>query len=143
MATAKKMVGYVLPKDGVVADNHVVFGGFPGRFLPGEPLSLQQLGLEDESAADALIKDLALPLQKVEMSRRAAEAEVFKGDEHRPSTFGEEPLPVDPAELEALSHKELDALADGAGLSPEGTKAEKAEVLAEAGVEAPAAEAAE
>jgi hypothetical protein len=134
--------GYVLPEEASAVQDYQTFPGFPGRFFPGTPLSLQQLGLDDEDAADEMLAELGLPLEKVSMSEEEAEAEIDRGDDFKPSSLGGEELPAEAAPEEApkaladMTHDELDALAAAhsvefaAGLN----KQEKIDLLTAAGV---------
>jgi len=127
-----KTAGYVLPLEAATAEEYTTFAGVPGRFLPGVLLSAHQMGL-DEEEIDRLIADGNLPLQKRPMTEADATAEIDRGDNFAPSTEGGVPLPVDPKQLQALSHAELDAAAAQMGVEAAGTKAEKAETLVDAG----------
>lgn len=83
------MTGYVLPPEAASSQSLMVFPGFPGRFMPGEPLALGHMGIQEDEA-DAIIAELGLPLQKVEMSASAAAAPIDRGDGHAPSGVEEE-----------------------------------------------------
>jgi hypothetical protein len=64
---ADKETAYVLPDEPGAIQEYQSFGGFPGRFLPGEPVSVSSLGLDAKTAA-ALVKDLGLPLKKTSVA---------------------------------------------------------------------------
>lgn len=139
------MVGYVFSQESTSSEDLHTFPGFPGRFMPGVPLSLVHLGISEDEADDA-IERLSLPLQKVSMTDAEATAEIDRGDNFAPSG-GEEVRQEAVAEdlATGLSHADLDALAEEHGVTfvANMNKAEKAAKLAEAGVEPPASEEAE
>jgi len=137
---SSKHVGYVLPEEHSSSMSLQVFPGFPGRFMPGEPLALMHMGI-DEDEADALIAEQGLPLEKVELSAQKAKKAYVPDEMHARSGFEGEVVASSPEELAELSHAELDELADEAHVDVDGTIAEKAAALAAAGVEAPAEEA--
>lgn len=57
-----KEITYVLPVANTADEQ--VFGGFPGRWMPGVPVAASKLGL-DPDEADRLIAELGLPIQRV------------------------------------------------------------------------------
>lgn len=69
---AKKSAAYLLPVEAASSGGPQVFPGFPGIYEPGVPLDIEHLGGIDEQLADALIAELGLPLEKVEMGARKA-----------------------------------------------------------------------
>jgi hypothetical protein len=59
----KKEAAYVLPDEPGAIQEYQSFTGFPGRFLPGQPVNVSSLGLDAETA-DRLVEELGLPLEK-------------------------------------------------------------------------------
>lgn len=120
---------YVLPETAVAGTAAVNLPGFPGMWIPGQPIAVDELvsygGFADADALDARVEELGLPLEKTEVT----------GDD------GSMPLPPnhiqsrEEAVAEALedrprkrSHAELDKEAADRGFtfsSPKLTVAEK------------------
>lgn len=69
MADSKKETAYVL-EDGFqpASSEPQVFVGFPGRWLPGEPVAVATLGFSEEDADTRILLD-ELPLRKVQVAR--------------------------------------------------------------------------
>lgn len=64
MAESKNEAAYVLPEDAASSSEYQVFPNFPGRWLPGSPVLVSDLGMSADEAA-ARIKELGLPLKRV------------------------------------------------------------------------------
>lgn len=61
----EKVTAYVLPEDAATVTGEAqVFPGFPGEFVPGEPVAYTDLGFATVKEADAKIAELNLPLRK-------------------------------------------------------------------------------
>jgi hypothetical protein len=60
---ASKEVAYVLPEGPGSIQEYQSFGGFPGEWLPGQPVALSTLGLDADTAA-RLVEEMGLPLEK-------------------------------------------------------------------------------
>jgi hypothetical protein len=85
-----KASGFVLPVESVSSTEAVTFPGFPGIWLPGEPVALETLGGITMEEAREQIKALDLPLKE-------AKADVPDAEPASPPT--QEPA-VEPAETE-------------------------------------------
>lgn len=124
-----KATAYVLPADAAPNSEAQVFDGFPGRWLPGEPIALAELEL-DEAEAAKRVKDLNLPLKKTTADAKDRRGMLSGAD--LPSAATPE-LRVEPlSPMPGLTDDDFKALLDEEPVSPV-----VAHLAREAGYDAP------
>jgi hypothetical protein len=63
-----KVTAFVLPTEAVVGTDAVHFGGFPGIWVPGQPVEVTELGFASLQDARERRDELGLPLKETKVA---------------------------------------------------------------------------
>lgn len=101
---------------GISGSDYVHFANFPGMWRVGQPVAVRELGLGDPDEVTALVEELGLPLNVVTVDEGSAPMPARANH-----LLSDDQLDTLDAELDAkpkrLTHKQLDTMAEEAGLT--------------------------